>query len=218
MKKLIVTSFIAALNFIHADDAPKSASALSADQSLQRLVEGNKRFVGDGSAHPNQTESRRKEVAAGQNPVAIVLTCADSRVSPEVVFDQGLGDLFVIRNAGHVLDDHTLGSIEYAVQHLNVPLIVVVGHEKCGAVKAAVDGGHAEGHIRSLVEAIQPALARCKHQPGDKLDNAVRANALRVSDELRHIQPILSEASKHGRLKVVGARYDLDSGEIEILK
>jgi carbonic anhydrase len=139
-------------------------------------------------------------------------------VGPEVVFDQGLGDLFVVRNAGNVLDDHTIGSIEYAVEHLHAPLIVVLGHSKCGAVSAAIAGGHAPGHIASVVEAIEPAVEETKNQPGDKVDNTVQANARRVAAVLNRVEPILSEAVKDGKLKVVAARYDLDTGRVELLK
>jgi len=192
--------------------------SLTADQSLQKLQEGNQRYVAAQATHPNQTAERRAETSKGQAPFAIVLTCADSRVSPEVVFDQGLGDLFVVRNAGNVLDDHMIGSIEYAVEHLHAPLIVVLGHSACGAVSAAVAGGHAPGHIHSIIEALEPALERAKDQPGDKVDNTVRANAKRMAEILNRIEPIVGEAVKAGKLKVVAARYDLGSGQVELLK
>ena len=154
----------------------------------------------------------------GQSPFAIVLTCSDSRVAPELFLDQGLGDLFVIRNAGNILDDLVIGSMEYAVEHLHVPLLVVVGHEKCGAVSAAVAGGEAPGHIRSVVEALEPAVEQAKNLPGDKVDNTVRANAQRVAEILTHVEPILKEAVDNGKLMVVTARYDLATGRLEILK
>lgn len=199
-----------------AGSAASSATS-SPEAILQQLLAGNQRFVANALTHTNQTASRRDEVAKGQHPVAMVLTCSDSRVPPEVVFDQGLGDLFVIRNAGNILDDHGLGSMEYAVEHLHVTLLVVLGHEKCGAVSAAAAGGEVPGHIRSIVEAIEPAVETAKTQSGDLVDNAVRANVTRVVGQLKHIGPILSEAISAGKLKVVGARYDLDSGRVEIL-
>ena len=195
-----------------------AADALTGEQALQKLVEGNQRYVTNAATHPDQTPERRAEVAKGQKPFAIVLTCADSRVGPEVLFDQGLGDLFVVRNAGNVLDDHTIGSIEYAVEHLHTPLIVVLGHSQCGAVSAAVAGGEAPGHIRSVVEAIEPAVEAAKDQPGDKVDNTVQANARRVAAILNRVEPILNEAVKEGKLKIVAARYDLNSGRVELLK
>jgi carbonic anhydrase len=189
----------------------------SPDEALARLLEGNKRFVAGATQHPNQSVERRAALAEGQKPIAIILTCADSRVAPELYFDQGLGDLFVLRNAGNVLDDHMLGSIEYAVEHLKTGLIVVVGHAKCGAVSAAVAGGHAAGHIRSIVESIEPAVESSGKQEGDKIDNAVRANATRVAEILRRVEPIIGEAVKAGHVKVVAGRYDLATGRVEIL-
>ena len=147
-----------------------------------------------------------------------MLTCSDSRVAPELFFDQGLGDLFVIRNAGNVLDDHVIGSMEYAVEHLHAPLIIVVGHEKCGAVSATVSGAEAPGHIRSVVESIAPAFEKSKSQPGDKVDNAVRANAQQTADILKQAEPILKESQSAGHLSIVAARYDLGTGRVEILK
>lgn len=197
--------------------AEPAAPAVKPDEALARLLEGNHRFVAGALAHPHQTNARRTELATGQAPVAIVLTCSDSRVSPELYFDQGLGDLFVIRNAGNVIDDHVLGSIEYAVEHLHVSLIVVVGHERCGAVAAAAGGGHAAGHIVSIVESIAPSVEATKSQSGDKVDNVVRTNASHSAELLAKSEPLLSAARKEGKLKIVAARYDLDTGSVELL-
>ena len=196
------------------DPTPQSSRA---EGSLELLMAGNSRFEGDRARHPDQTLSRRKEIAGKQEPFAIVLTCADSRLSPEIYFDQGLGDLFVIRNAGNVLDDHVIGSIEYAVDHLHVPLIMVIGHERCGAVAAAVAGGHAPGHIAQIVASIAPAVKATAEQDGDKINNAVIAHAQMTATALRACGPIIAEAVKSGKVKVVAARYDLDSGRVEIL-
>lgn len=198
--------------------ASESAPALSADQVLERLLAGNKRFVAGRSEHPHQTAARRVDLAKGQAPIAIVLTCSDSRVAPELYFDQGLGDIFVIRNAGNVTDDHVIGSIEYAVEHLHAPLIIVVGHEKCGAVAAAVTGGHAPGHIASIVESINPAVAAAKDLPGDKVDQVVRTNARHSAGSLSQSDPFILPAVRAGKVKVVAARYSLATGEIEILR
>jgi carbonic anhydrase len=181
---------------------------------LDELKAGNARFVAGQATHGNQDADRRSQVAAGQEPFAIIVGCSDSRVPPEIVFDQGLGDLFVVRVAGNVVDDHALGSIEYAVEHLHVPLIVVLGHDKCGAVQAAVSGGEAEGHVQSLVDAIAPAVAEAKTEPGDLLDNAINANVRHVVYEIRHSEPILEHEVEAGKVQVVGARYRLDSGEV----
>lgn len=195
-----------------------SRVGLAGEQALQRLLEGNARFVAGQSIHPDQSNERRAALAGGQSPFAIVLTCSDSRVSPELFFDQGLGDLFVIRNAGNVLDDHVLGSMEYALDHLHVPLIIVVGHEKCGAVSAAVAGGEIPGHLHSVTDDLAPAVEQTKDLPGDKVDNAVRANAEREAEILLHVDPILKAAANDHRLLIVSARYDLTSGKIQILK
>lgn len=193
------------------------ASTVPPKEALQRLQEGNLRFVTGKSIHPNQSAARREELSRGQHPFAVILTCADSRVAPELYFDQGLGDLFVIRNAGNILDDHVAGSIEYAVEHLRVPLIVVVGHSQCGAVSAAVAGGETPGHIRSIVEAIAPAAQEVKAEKGDQVDNTVRAHARRVAAVLARTAPLLQPAAKEGRLMILPARYDLRTGKVELL-
>ena len=197
--------------------AAAGGPGISTDQTLQKLTDGNRRYVAAKSVHPNQTAARRADVAEGQHPFAVIVSCSDSRVPPEVVFDQGVGDLFVVRVAGHIVDDVALGSIEYAVAHLGAPLIVVLGHERCGAVDAAVKGGEAHGHIGSLVEAIQPAVKKAKGRPGDALDNAVRANVKYVVGKLRSAGPFLDARVRKGALKIVGARYDLDDGKVEVM-
>ena len=217
-KTMAYLTALAAACLVLSPGRDMAADALTGEQALQKLLDGNQRYAANTATHPDQTPERRTEVAKAQAPFAIVLTCADSRVSPEVVFDQGLGDLFVVRNAGNVLDDHTIGSMEYGVEHLHAPLIIVLGHSKCGAVSAAVAGGHAPGHIASVVEAIEPAVEETKNQAGDKVDNAVQANARRMAVILNRVEPILNEAVKEGKLKIVAARYDLDSGRVELLK
>jgi carbonic anhydrase len=197
--------------------AATEGSAVSGDLAQQKLIDGNKRYVDAKPSHPNQTAQHRTEVAKGQHPFAAIVSCADSRVPPEILFDQGLGDLFVIRLAGNILDDSALGSLEYAVEHLGVKYIMVLGHERCGAVEATLKGGDAPGHIGSLVKAIQPAVEKAKNQPGDPLDNAVRANVTMVVQQVKSSEPILEGRVKKGDLTVVGARYDLDDGVVAIL-
>lgn len=187
------------------------------DAALRGLMAGNQRFVGGQLSHPNQTVQRRQDLANGQHPAAIILGCADSRVAPEVVFDQGMGDLFVVRVAGNVVNDDNLGSIEYGVEHLGTRLIVVLGHERCGAVAAAVQGGKAEGHIANLLKGLQPAVAAAKGQPGDAAENVMRANVLRMV-ALLSADETLSPEVKTGKVKIVGARYDLDTGAVTLLK
>jgi carbonic anhydrase len=189
----------------------------AADDALARLMAGNQRYVRLAQQYPNQSLARRKELVKGQHPFAIILACADSRVSPELLFDQGLGDLFVIRVAGNIADDAILGSIEYAVEHLGTKLVMVLGHEKCGAVSAAVEGGIAPGHIQAVVAAIQPSVAASSKEPGDRVHNCVIANARRVARQIRECEPVLKESvEKHG-LKVVAADYALDSGKVNLL-
>lgn len=197
--------------------AQTSGAGLSPDEALSRLMAGNQRYVGAKEQHPDESLARRKELVGGQNPFAVVLGCADSRVSPELLFDQGLGDLFVIRVAGNIVDDAILGSIEYAVEHLGTKLIVVLGHEKCGAVSAAVEGGEAAGHLKALVAAILPSVKATAGDPGDKVHNCVIANARRVAMQIRQSQPILKEYVERKKLKVVAADYALDTSRVNLL-
>ncbi len=194
------------------------AIAAGAEEGLKRLTDGNKRYVAGGMIHKRQNAVRRTELAKGQHPFAVILSCSDSRVPPEIIFDQGLGDLFVVRTAGHVADDIAIASIEYAVEHLGVRLVLVLGHERCGAVTAAVNGGEAPGQIGKLVEAIKPAVekAKAKVKHGDLLDEAVKANVKIVAEKLRSAKPILSEIADDGVLKIVGGYYDLDTGAVLI--
>lgn len=189
----------------------------TSDEAIARLMAGNARYVDTKMEHPRRTSERRKELAGGQQPFAIILGCADSRVSPTVLFDQGLGDLFVIRVAGNVADTAALASIEYAAAVLETPLLVVLGHSSCGAVGAAVAGGDLPGHLPDLVEMIQPAVDSVKDAGGDLLDNAVKANAKRVADQLATSQPVLAGLVKDGKLKVVAAEYFLEDGRVELL-
>jgi carbonic anhydrase len=183
-----------------------------------RLAQGNARYVAGRSEHPRQAADRRAQLATSQHPFAVVFGCADSRTSPEILFDQGLGDLFVTREAGNVVDDHTLGTIEYAVEHLHVPLVVVLGHERCGAIVAARDTiaahGKADGHIDSLVQAIKPAVDATA---GQDAEATCKANVRNVVQTLRTSDPILRHAVEEKHVVIVGAYYDLDTGEVIFL-
>lgn len=190
---------------------------LPAGSALQKLQQGNDRFVESKMVHPNQTKVRMSELVKGQHPYAVILSCSDSRIPPEVVFDQGLGDIFVIRNAGNVLDEHVLGSIEYAVHHLGVNLVVVLGHESCGAVGAAMKGGEMSPAVGSLVKSIQPACTKCKKEKTYTYDCVVKTNAQLAAKEILKDKE-LSECIKIRGLKVVPAFYDLDTGKVEFLK
>jgi len=190
---------------------------MNPNDSIQELVDGNMRFYGGKANHPNQAEARRYELLAGQHPFAVILTCSDSRVPPEIIFDRGIGDLFVIRTAGNVVDDVAIGSIEYAVEHLHTSLVVVLGHQGCGAVSAAVKGGDVGGHIASIIHRIQPAVAAAKGLVGDTLTNTVDLNVWNVVNKLKASQPILGGLVKNGTIKIIGARYDMDSGKVNLL-
>lgn len=194
-------------------------SGVTAAEAQQRLEKGNARFVAGhlSTMSPAGIAASRRKVAQGQKPFAIIVGCSDSRVGPEVIFDQKVGDIFVIRTAGEVVDAVALGSIEYAVAHLGSPLIVVLGHERCGAVAAAVAGAKEPGHIATVLKAIQPAVQATKGQPGDAVDNAVRAHALDVAEQLQSAGPILKRAVQGGKLQIIAARYDLDSGKVSLL-
>lgn len=186
----------------------------SADVVLRELKAGNDHHVAKRYKHPHQTAARQRELAKGQTPHAIVLSCADSRVAPEIILDQGLGDLFDVRVAGNVASDAEIASIEYAAAHLHTPLVCVMGHQKCGAVTAAAESGEAEGHIPSLLALIRPAVERAKGEPGDLVDNAVRDNVENVVQQLRASNPVLAPLIERGSLKVVGAVYSLDTGKV----
>ena len=186
----------------------------TADAVLAELKAGNQHHVSKRYDHPHQTAARQKELASGQHPHAAILSCADSRVAPEIVFDQGLGDLFDVRVAGNVAGDSELASIEYAAEHLNVPLVVVMGHQRCGAVTAAVEGGEAHGHLPTLLNAIRPAVEQARRVPGDRVENATRINVELVVDQLRTSQPVLSAMVGKRELRIVGAVYSLDTGRV----
>jgi carbonic anhydrase len=205
-----------------AAQAEPELPAVSGDQALRTLLEGHQRYITGKPLRPHQTAAHRTAIAQSQHPIAVIVGCSDSRVPVEIIFDQGLGDLFVIRLAGHILTDAVVGSIEYAVEELSVPLVVVLGHQRCGAVSAAVAATSSEtpipGHIETLVNAIKPAVAQVKDLPGDVVDNAVRAHVSLVVAQLRSSLPLLAPLVQAGKLKIVGGRIDLDSGEIEMIE
>jgi len=187
-----------------------------ADEALERLIAGNRRFVED-RRRSRDGHGRRLALRDGQAPFAVVLTCSDSRVVPELIFDAAIGDLFVIRVAGNVAESHELGSIEYATVLLGTNLIVVMGHESCGAITAAIEGESTDLHIDELVEAIHPAVEVARTLPGDLLDNAIRVNARQVADRLATSPVVLSTLVAERGLRVVPAVYHFETGEVEWL-
>lgn len=190
------------------DAAPK----VEAEEALKKLMAGNKRFASGKTWKPNQSAKRRALVAKGQHPFAVVVTCADSRLTPEFIFDQGIGDIFVVRVAGNTVDETAMGSVEYAVEHLGAQLIVVMGHERCGAVDAAMKGGDLPGSLPAVVKPIQNAVARANTvAEALRLDQAIVENVRDVKVRLAQ-SPIYGGHVKHGHVKIVGMYYDLDSG------
>lgn len=188
--------------------------ATEANVALDQLIKGNQRFVAGRAVRPDQTGKRRAAIKNTEKPIAVLLSCSDSRVPPEIVFDQGLGDLYVVRVAGNVVNDEALGSIEYAVQNLGAGLLVVLGHDDCSAVKAAVTGGHAGNHFQAMIEAIKPAIAGVAK--GD-VRAAALANVRSVVRQLSESKPSLEVAVRKGELKIVGAQYHLDTGRVDFL-
>ena len=195
--------------------ADHPAASVPADAALAKLKEGNLRFASSEVSQSKPTAARRTETAQAQHPFAIIVGCADSRTPPELIFDQNLGDLFVIRTAGNLVDDHALGSIEYGVEHVGARLIVVLGHTRCGAVTAALESDHAPGHIDSLVRDIQPAVKAAKGKPGDALAAATTENARQVAARIKS-KAALGDLAKE--VRIVSAIYDLDTGKIEWIK
>ncbi|MCA1453259.1 carbonic anhydrase [Bradyrhizobium sp. BRP22] len=199
---------------------PKPENVLSPDASLKRLMDGNTRYV-EGVSRRHDFKHEREALVGGQNPYAAVLSCADSRIAPEYAFDSGRGDLFVCRVAGNFANDDTIASMEYTAAVLGTPLILVLGHDRCGAVDATIkslkDDKPLPGHIPSLVAAIAPAVRASSQQSGDALDNAIRQNVIDNVSKLRSATPILSAAVEQNKLKIVGGIYRLSTGRVDLL-
>lgn len=194
-----------------------SPKDISPEAALQQLLEGNQRFVQHKQEYPHQSATRLQEVAQAQHPFATILSCADSRVPAELLFDAGIGDLFDIRVAGNVITPEVLGSLEYATTLLSTPLVMVLGHERCGAVTAAVQGGSLPGKIGAFVQPIKPVLSIVKGKPGDPVDNAVVANVHYQIEQMKRNSALITHQALQGKLKIVGGRYDLDTGEVTII-
>src|SRR5215475_10857095 len=203
-----------------ATSMASDSSGVSGDDALRRLLSGDKRFVAGKSEEPHGAAlvERRHALAKDQKPFAVIVSCSDSRVPPELVFDVSRGDLFVVRTAGEVVDAVGLGSIEYAIEHLGTRLVVVLGHQRCGAVSAAVSGATETGGIQDVLKAILPAVEETKGQSGDPIDNAVRANARDIAKRLQSSGPIITPRVQSGEVKIVAAYYSLDTGQVELLK
>ncbi|TWI57564.1 carbonic anhydrase [Pseudomonas duriflava] len=211
-----------------AADEPKKAT-ITPDEALSRLKQGNQTFLENKQSLPAAMGSeRRLEIARSQSPFAVLVSCSDSRVPPELLFGRGLGELFIVRNAGNTVDTVALGSIEYAVYALGVPLIVVLGHERCGAVDAALavveKNASYPGSLNQMIEPIIPAVLKakaacnCAANHDELLDASVRENVQRIVGRLKTSEPVLLNPLREGKLKIVGARYDLDDGRVEFFE
>jgi carbonic anhydrase len=198
-----------------------AGAASTPQQALDLLIAGNRRWVTGQLTHPNQSVARRLALRNVQHPFATIFSCIDSRVPPEIVFDRGIGDLAVIRTGAQVLDEGVvLGSVEFGPDHLGTPLILILGHQRCGAVNAAIhtiESGHtAPGHIQSIVDALRPAYDVAIKEHGDLLDNMVRAQTRLTVDRIR-TDPLIKEFVERGELKVHGGYYSLDTGGVSII-
>ncbi|MEX5294589.1 carbonic anhydrase [Kocuria sp. CPCC 205268] len=203
------------------DTRPDDTSPRTPAAAWQRLREGNARFVSGESLHPNQDASRRQSVAGGQNPFAVIFGCSDSRLAAEIIFDLGLGDAFVVRTAGQVIDDAVLGSIEYSVANLGTPLIMVLGHDSCGAVTAAHDvagsGQMPRGFQRDLIERIMPSVLETQRSGHQDVNAAVVEHTKQTASRLMEQSRVIADAVSNGDVAVVGVFYHLEDGEAELV-
>jgi carbonic anhydrase len=208
-KKTVIAVIFLAVSLIALPVYVKNVS--TAGDSLRNLFSGNEKFV------KKSDSDLMKELTKGQKPYAVVVTCSDSRVAPEIIFNETLGKIFVIRTAGNVVDKITIGSIEYAVEHLKVPLVVVMGHQSCGAVKAAMESkGHAEGNIGAILKEIAPSVKKAKSaaKAGDNIENMIiTENVKAVIKSIKAKSKIIAEEQKHGKVEIVGMYYSLETGK-----
>ncbi|NNM42825.1 MAG: carbonic anhydrase [Chlamydiae bacterium] len=186
------------------------------DYALRMLMEGNERYVKDERIHPNQSGAHRETLMEKQEPFAVILSCSDSRIAPELIFDRGLGDTFVVRVAGNVAGQMGLESIQYAVDQLKACLVMVLGHENCGAVKGVVAGGDAIRDMPSIARMIEPAISQAKEMEGDFLPHVIELNVQRVRKQLEN-DPFLKKFVQEGKLKIVGGYYHLGSGKVTLV-
>ncbi len=219
--KSFIASLLSLLAFNAGVYASEAKSDVTSDESLSRLKAGNVRFISGSSIHPNLTPARRHETAtSGQHPFATIIACSDSRGPVEAIFDAGVGDLFVVRVAGNVSDVDEIGTAEYGVEHLHTPLLIVMGHSACGAVTAVCKNAHVPGSIPKLVDNIGPAVKRIVKTSGDSvspslIDAAIRENVWQSIADLMEHSEIISKKVRGGELQILGAYYDLKSGEVQ---
>lgn len=205
--------------------ASDTGPGLTADEALKRLLDGNQRYRANHTTiRETSTPSIREALSTGQKPFAIILSCSDSRVPPEIIFDKGLGEIFVVRVAGNIADPVILGSIEYAAEHFGSPLIVVLGHNRCGAVTAAVESqGHPHGNIGAIIKTITPAVKQARKDAkgagkSDLVESAIDNNIKLVAKSLIEQSPVIRSLVDAGKVKIIGAKYDLDDGTVRLLE
>lgn len=194
-----------------------SAQVSSGKNAFDKLVAGNQRYINSETVCHEDWSAKRLAQAKGQAPFAVIVTCSDSRVPPEIIFDQALGDLFVIRVAGNVVDDFAIGSVEYGVTVLGADTILVLGHSKCGAVEGALKGLKFDNHIQEVLNAIQPAIEVTKRGSENVLEKAIKENVMLVERTLKTSKPVLAKLQDQGKLTILGAYYDLATGKVEFL-
>lgn len=212
---LVFNIFLMFLIQIFVTTAAFSEQRLSSSEAIQKLLEGNQRYVLDELEHPNRSVIRREAISSRQTPFAIIVGCSDSRVSPEIIFDQGLGDLFIVRVAGNVIGSIELDSIEYAALCLDASVVLVLGHENCGAVSAVVD--HNTQFIKSIAKLIEPAVKIARQEDGNLLENAVKENVRLVISGLKKRKDIKTLIKKN-KIKVIGGYYNLNTGKVEMIE
>ena len=227
MKKTLITFLVIALAFSasacslksKSNDKPSNSSEIfeDADHALAKLLSGNENYL-SGKITPNVDSSLRTDLATnGQHPYAIVITCSDSRVPAELIFDSSLGDIFVIRTAGNVISDFEIGSVEYGAEHLKCPLVLVLGHTNCGAVTAATEGGDAGGSIQAIVDEITPSVQKAKDVGAeDVLSKAIEFNVMNSVNKVLS-SDIINKLMEEGKVEVIGGVYDINTGTISII-
>ncbi len=216
----ILLIFIYFLLLMLAGLACRPPQKTKAATVIEQLLEGNQRFASMHQSHPHETKQRRVEISEAQHPFAAIICCSDSRVPPEIVFDQGLGDLFVVRTAGNLMSGLEIGSIEYAVEHLGVKEVIIMGHKECGALKAFTEGGTVSGHIKDIVDSIKSEKEIRLLPANDKnlLNDCIRANVLHGMHQLKLQSILLTDRMNKGELHVYGACYDIHSGAVELIR
>ncbi|MBN3871505.1 MAG: carbonic anhydrase [Nostoc sp.] len=200
-----------------ADIHAVNPNPISPNEAVRRLLDGNQRFIHQKRQYPDQSLEHLRLVAKAQYPFAAILGCADSRVPAEIVFDQGLGDLFVVRVAGNVVSDTVIGSLEYSTTVLGSQLIVILGHKRCGAVAEAIKNEPLPGRIGLIIEGIKPSVERVKFRTGDNMQDAVIANIQYQAEKLQESSTVLAKLLHQGKLKIVSACYDIDTGKVNII-